>query len=74
MGVEMYRDANFLAQGTEQLGRSGGATQAGHILDCEDMGAHFFKLLRFVDVVFQRIFISFRVVDVPGVTDRGLTH
>ena len=47
---------------------------AGHVLDGEEMRAHFFQFLRQLDVIFEGILGALRVEDVAGVTNCRLAN
>ena len=70
MGVEMDGNADFLLQRGDQLVCGVRFAEAGHVLDGEDVGTHALHFLCLIDVVFQRVFVAFRVSDVSSITDR----
>ena len=68
--VKMNRDADFIAQGLDQLRSGVGLAQAGHVLDRQDVRAHLFERLGRFDVVFQVELRAFRVEKVAGKANR----
>ena len=71
MGVEVDGDADLLLEGGDELTDGGRVAEAGHVLDAQNVRAHFFELLGFIDVIFERIFRAVGVGDVAGVADGG---
>ena len=71
MGVKVNGEADFFLQGLDEFLRGVGTAEAGHILDGEKVGAHFFQFFREADVVFEGKLIAFLVEDVAGVAEGG---
>ena len=69
MGVQMNRNADVFFQRLDQFVGCQRLQQTGHILDGQDVGAHFFQLFGHVDVVFQGILVPLGISDVAGVAD-----
>ncbi len=45
--------------------------EAGHVLDAEDVGTHFFELFGLFDIVVEVVFGAGGVEDIAGVADGG---
>jgi len=43
--------------------------EARHILDGQNMRAHFLQLFCHTDIVLKRVFVTFRVCDIAGIAD-----
>ena len=70
--MEMDGDADLLFQGVDEVVGGLRFAEAGHVLDAEDVRAHFLKLLRLRDVVVEVVFRAGGIEDVAGVADGGL--
>ena len=72
--VEMDGQPDFLFQGLDQLFRGHGAAESGHVLDAKHVSAHFFQLLRELDVVGEIILVPLGIEDVSCVTNRAFAQ
>ena len=72
VGMQVDWDANLLFQRGNQLFGGVGLQQAGHILDCQHVGAPLFQFLRQIHIVPQSIFILCLVQNVAGIAHGGL--
>ena len=71
VGVEVEGESDFVFEGFDELEGGVGFQEAGHVLDGEDVGAHFLELFGHPDVVSEGVFVALGVEDVAGVADGG---
>ena len=51
-----------------------GLEKAGHVLDCQDMGASLFQFLCHVDIVFEIIFLPLFIQYIAGIAKAGFNN
>ena len=69
--VQVDGDADLLLERGDELLRTVGLEEAGHVLYAERVRAAALQLLGEVDVVLERVFVALGVEDVARVADRG---
>jgi hypothetical protein len=74
MGVEMDRQADFLLERQHQLPGGAGLTDAGHVLDAQDVGAGLFELFGEIHVVLEVVLGTRRIEQVTRVADGRLAE
>ncbi len=74
VGMEVDGQLDLLLEGGDELADGSGMSEASHVLDTEDVRAHFLKLLGLFDVILERVFGAVGVGDVTGVADGGFAN
>ena len=73
MGMQLYRNADLIFQGSDQLLGCIRLEKTGHILDGQNMGASFLQLFGHVNIIIKGIFIPLGIHNIAGIANGGFT-
>ena len=67
-------DGDLLTKSFDQLICGVRVAESRHVLEGKNVCSHYFQLLRHLDVIFERIFITIGAKDVARVTNSGFAN